>query len=60
MNALAMQVAFVYRLVALVFAATAYRQKLVLSGVHDRSRLALPAVIFLYGMWQFGVLAQCC
>jgi len=58
MNALAMQVAFVLPLnFPLVFAATAYRQNwfypafMVAVGSHY-----LP-FIFLYGMWQFGVLA---
>ena len=58
MNALAMQVAFVLPLsLPLVFAATAYRQNwfypafMIALGSHY-----LP-FIFLYGMWQFGVLA---
>ena len=58
MNALAMQVAFVLPLnLPIVFAATAYRQNwfypafMVALGTHY-----LP-FIFLYGMWQFGVLA---
>ena len=58
MNALAMQVAFVLPLtLPLVFAATAYRENwfypafMIALGSHY-----LP-FIFLYGMWQFGVLA---
>ena len=58
MNALAMQVAFVLPLsLPLVFAATAYCQNwfypafMIALGSHY-----LP-FIFLYGMWQFGVLA---
>jgi len=58
MNALATQVAFVLPLnLPIVFAATAYRQNwfypafMVALGTHY-----LP-FIFLYGMWQFGVLA---
>ncbi len=58
MNALAMQVAFVLPLsLPLVFAATAYRPNwfypafMIALGSHY-----LP-FIFLYGMWQFGVLA---
>jgi hypothetical protein len=58
MNGLAMQVAFVLPLsLPLVFAATAYRREwfypafMIVLGAHY-----LP-FIFLYGMWQFGVLA---
>ena len=58
MNALGMQVAFVLPLtLPLVFAATAYRENwfypafMIALGSHY-----LP-FIFLYGMWQFGVLA---
>jgi len=58
MNGLAMQVAFTLPLtLPLVFAATAYRHSwfypafMVAVGAHY-----LP-FIFLYGMWQFGVLA---
>jgi hypothetical protein len=58
MNALAMQVAFVLPLnFPLIFAATAHRQAwfypafMVAVGAHY-----LP-FMFLYGMWQFGVLA---
>ena len=58
MNALAMQVAFVLPLsLPLVFAATAYCQNwfypafMIALGSHY-----LP-FIFLYGMWQFGVLS---
>jgi len=58
MNALAMQVAFVLPLtLPLVFAAAAYRRNwfypafMIALGSHY-----LP-FIFLYGMWQFGVLA---
>ena len=58
MNALAMQVAFTLPLtLPLIFAATAYRQNwfypafMIALGSHY-----LP-FIFLYGMWQFGVLA---
>ncbi len=58
MNALAMQVAFVLPLsLPLVFAATAYRQ----NWFYPAFMIALGAhylpFIFLYGMWQFGVLA---
>ena len=58
MNGLAMQVAFVLPLtLPLVFAATAYRQ----SWFYPAFMLALGAhylpFIFLYGMWEFGVLA---
>ncbi len=58
MNALGMQVAFVLPFcLPLVFAATAYRQNwfypalMIVLGAHY-----LP-FIFMYGMWQFGVLA---
>jgi hypothetical protein len=58
MNALAMQIAFVLPLMLpLVFAATAYRR----TWFYPAFMLALGAhylpFIFLYGMWQFGVLA---
>jgi hypothetical protein len=58
MNALAMQVAFVLPLsLPLVFAATAYRQ----NWFYPAFMIALGAhylpFIFLYGMWQFGLLA---
>jgi hypothetical protein len=58
MNALAMQVAFVLPLsLPLVFAATAYRE----TWFYPAFMIALGAhylpFIFLYGMWQFGVLA---
>jgi hypothetical protein len=58
MNALAMQVAFVLPLsLPLVFAATAYRQ----NWFYPAFMIALGAhylpFIFLYGTWQFGVLA---
>jgi hypothetical protein len=58
MNALGMQVAFVLPFnLPLVYAATAYRQNwfypalMIALGSHY-----LP-FIFMYGMWQFGVLA---
>jgi hypothetical protein len=58
MNGLGMQVAFVLPLsLPLIFAATAYREVwfypafMIALGAHY-----LP-FIFLYGMWQFGVLA---
>jgi hypothetical protein len=58
MNALAMQIAFVLPLtIPLVLAATAYRRNwfypafTIAAGAHY-----LP-FIFLYGMWQFGLLA---
>jgi hypothetical protein len=58
MNALAMQVAFVLPLsLPLVFVATAYRQ----NWFYPAFMIALGAhylpFIFLYGMWQFGILA---
>ena len=58
MNALAMQVAFVLPLsLPLVFAATAYRE----TWFYPAFMIALGAhylpFIFLYGIWQFGVLA---
>ena len=58
MNALGMQVAFVLPLtLPLVFAATAYRQ----NWFYPAFTIALGShylpFIFLYGMWQFGVLA---
>jgi hypothetical protein len=58
MNALAMQVAFVLPLsLPLVFAAAAYRQ----NWFYPAFMIALGAhylpFMFLYGMWQFGVLA---
>lgn len=58
MNALGMQVAFVLPLsLPLVFAATAYRQ----NWFYPALMIALGAhylpFIFMYGMWQFGVLA---
>ena len=58
MNALAMQVAFVLPLtLPLVFAATAFRP----DWFYPAFMIALGAhylpFIFLYGMWQFGVLA---
>lgn len=58
MNALAMQVAFVLPLsLPLVFATTAYRQ----NWFYPAFMIALGAhylpFIFLYGMWQFGILA---
>ena len=58
MNGLAMQVAFTLPLtLPLVFAATAYRH----SWFYPAFMIALGAhylpFIFLYGMWQFGVLA---
>jgi hypothetical protein len=58
MNGLAMQVAFTLPLtLPLVFAATAYHH----SWFYPALMIALGAhylpFIFLYGMWQFGVLA---
>lgn len=58
MNALGMQVAFVLPLsLPLVFAATAYRE----NWFYPAFMIALGAhylpFIFMYGMWQFGVLA---
>jgi hypothetical protein len=58
MNALGMQVAFVLPLILpLVFAATAYRQ----NWFYPAFMIALGAhylpFIFMYGMWQFGLLA---
>jgi hypothetical protein len=58
MNGLAMQVAFTLPLtLPLVFAATAYRH----SWFYPAFMIALGShylpFIFLYGMWQFGVLA---
>jgi hypothetical protein len=58
MNALAMQVAFVLPLsLPLVFAAAAYRE----NWFYPAFMIALGAhylpFIFLYGMWQFGMLA---
>jgi len=58
MNALAMQVAFVLPLtLPLVFAATAYHQ----DWFYPAFMIALGAhylpFVFLYGMWQFGLLA---
>ena len=58
MNALAMQVAFVLPLtLPLVFAATAYHR----NWFYPAFMIALGAhylpFIFLYGMWQFGLLA---
>jgi hypothetical protein len=58
MNALAMQVAFVLPLsLPLVFASTAYRQ----NWFYPAFMIALGAhylpFIFMYGMWQFGILA---
>jgi hypothetical protein len=58
MNGLGMQVAFVLPLsLPLVFAATGYRQ----NWFYPAFMLALGShylpFIFMYGMWQFGVLA---
>jgi len=58
MNALGMQVAFVLPFcLPLVFAATAYRQ----NWFYPAFTIALGShylpFIFMYGMWQFGVLA---
>lgn len=33
--------------------------RLALSGIHGRTRCGLRAVMFLFGMWQFGALGIC-
>ena len=58
MNALAMQVAFVLPLsLPIVFAPTAYRQNWFYPAFMIALGSHYPPFIFLFGMWQFGVLA---
>lgn len=58
MNALGMQVAFVLPLnLPLAFAATAYRENWFYPAVMIALGSHYLPFIFMYGMWQFGVLA---
>jgi uncharacterized protein DUF7010 len=58
MNALGMQVAFVLPLcLPLAFASTAYRQNWFYPAVMIALGAHYLPFIFMYGMWQFGVLA---
>jgi hypothetical protein len=58
MNALGMQVAFVLPLsLPLAFAATAYRENWFYPAVMIALGAHYLPFIFMYGMWQFGVLA---
>jgi hypothetical protein len=58
MNALGMQVAFVLPLsLLLAFAATAYRENWFYPAVMIALGAHYLPFIFMYGMWQFGVLA---